>query len=415
VENSFRRGLRVYVLTPSFPPTDGGQEKHLLELSESLIAAGAAVQVLSRRLNPDFAPAERLGTVPVVRFTPYGEIKGVGLAAAPRLGALLLKMTWRLVRDRHRYDIVLVSGFNFMPTCAVVARALTRKRCVVRPESPLEISEPLGAQSRAKMGLAENSMAVRALRRLRRASARRVDRYVAISAEIRGKLKAAGVDGDRISSIPNGIDIGKFGAVGAARKAELRRALGLPDDALLLIYTGRLAESKGVMTLIEAWRELALDFMAAHLVIAGTGHGSFDDCEPRLREFVARHSLQSRVTLTGSVANVHEYLQAGDLFVFPSDYEGFSLSILEAMSVGLPMVSTRVGIAAELEPRGEFGLLVPPKDKAAFREALRRLLPDAARRAAMGLAARALVQSRYSLAAEAAQYLALFEQMTAPA
>ena len=80
------------------------------------------------------------------------------------------------------------------------------------------------------------------------------------------------------------------------------------------------------------------------------------------------------VTLTGSVANVNEYLQASDVFVFPSDYEGFSLSILEAMSVGLPLVSTRVGIAAELEPRGEFALLVPPKDKPAFRDALRRLV-----------------------------------------
>ncbi len=139
-----RGGLRVYVLTPSFPPTDGGQEKHLLELSESLIAAGARVQVFSRRVDPSFAPSERMGSVPVVRFGPFGEIKGVGLAAAPRLVSLLCKMTWRLIRDRRRYDIVLVSGFNFMPMCAVVARALTGKPCVVRPESPLEISEPLG-------------------------------------------------------------------------------------------------------------------------------------------------------------------------------------------------------------------------------------------------------------------------------
>ncbi|HEX4241929.1 MAG TPA: glycosyltransferase family 4 protein [Steroidobacteraceae bacterium] len=405
--------MRVYVLTPSFPPTDGGQEKHLLELSESLIAAGACVQVFSRRVDPSFAPAERMGSVPVMRFGPCGEIKGVGLAAVPRLVALLCKMTWRLIRDRRRYDIVLVSGFNFMPMCAVVARAFTGKPCVVRPESPLEISEPLGERSREKLGLTERSLAVRVLRRLRRDSARRVDRYVAISAEIRGKLEQAGIAADRIVAVPNGIDMERYGMVSTEAKGALRRALGLPPGALLMIYTGRLAVSKGVMTLIEAWRELAPEFPAAHLLLVGTGRGSFDDCEPALLAYIDRHALARTVTLTGSVPNVHEYLKASDLFVFSSDYEGFSLSILEAMSVGLPLVSTRVGIAAELEAHAEFGLLVPPKDERALRDALRTLLPDADRRAAMGRAARSLVQSQYSLGAEAGRYLDLFGTLTA--
>jgi len=388
-------------LTPSFPPTDGGQEKHLLELSESLAAAGATVQVITRRVDRHFARAEVIGSVPVLRYRPFGEIKGVGIRAVPRLGLLLCKMLWRLVRDASNYDIVLVSGFNFMPISAILAALLTRKPCVVRPESPLEVTEAVGAQSRAKMGLADNSIAIRAMHTVRRLAARRVDRYVAISSEIAAGLKQVGVDADRIVAIPNGISVERFTAVTAERKIQLRAALGLPRNALLMIYTGRLAISKGVMTLIEVWGELAVDHPDAHLVIVGTGRGSFDDCEPAMREFIAHHALNTRVTLTGSVANVHEYLQAADLFVFPSDYEGFSLSILEAMCVGLPLVATRVGIAAELEHRGCFGLLVPPKDKAAFREALGRLLPDPARRAQMSVDAQAAVRAGYSSAAEA--------------
>jgi glycosyltransferase involved in cell wall biosynthesis len=407
-----KRGFRVYVLTPSFPPTDGGQEKHLLELSESLVAAGATLQVITRRVDRDFAPVERLGSVPVLRLRPFGEIKGVGIRAVPRLGFLLCKMLWRLVMDARNYDIVLVSGFNFMPISAILAALLTRKPCVVRPESPLEITEAVGAQSRAKMGLGDDSIMLRTLRSLRRTAARRVDRYVAISSEIGMGLKRAGVDAGRIVAIPNGISVGRFTAVTADRKAQLRAALGLPPDALLMIYTGRLAVSKGIMTLIEVWQELAAANPETHLVIVGTGRGSFDDCEPALREFILRHDLAGRVTLTGSVANVNEYLQASDLFVFPSDYEGFSLSILEAMCVGLPMVATRVGIAAELEGRGSFGLLVPPKDKAAFREALRRLLPDPARRAQMSIDAQAAVRAGYSSEAEARRYLELFAELT---
>jgi glycosyltransferase involved in cell wall biosynthesis len=169
--------------------------------------------------------------------------------------------------------------------------------------------------------------------------------------------------------------------------------------------------SKGVMMLIDVWREIAPLNPEAHLVILGSGQGCFDDCEPALRDFIAAHAMGSQVTLTGIVANVHEYLQASDVFVFPSDYEGFSLSILEAMTAALPMVCTRVGIAAELADSCRFGLLVPPRDRESFRDALQRLLPDAAQRAEMGANARAAVQSQYSLAAEARRYLDVFAEL----
>ena len=406
-----KRGLTIYVLTPSFPPTLGGQENHLLELSASLIAAGAALLVLTRRVARSIPAREQLGTVPVRRLTPVGAIKGVGLRAVPRLGLLLCKMTWRLIRDRRRYDVVLVSGFNFMPLAPVLAGMLTGKPCVVRPESPLEVTETVGLDSRKKMGLSERSAAIRLLGALRRRTARRVDRYIAISSEIRAGLERAGIDGGRIVAIPNGIAVERFAPVSAARRSQLRALLALPANRLLLIYTGRLAASKGVMMLIDVWREIAPLHPQAHLVILGSGQGCFDDREAALREFIAAHAMDSQVTLTGTVANVHEYLQAGDLFVFPSDYEGFSLSILEAMTAGLPMVCTRVGIAAELADSCRFGLLVPPRDRESFRDALQRLLPDAALRAELGANARAAVQNRYSLAAEARRYLDVFAEL----
>jgi glycosyltransferase involved in cell wall biosynthesis len=403
--------MRIYVLSPSFPPTEGGQEKHLLELSQSLIDAGAEVRVLTRRAEPGFKREEMLGSVRVVRFSPFGEIRGVGLIAAPRLGLLLLKMIWRLVCDAGRYDVVLVSGFNFMPMSAIIAAVLTRKPVVVRPESPLEVSEPLGTQSRKKMALSEKSRVVRILAWLRRSTANRVGRFVAISSEIRECLIRVGVDARRIVSIPNGIDSKRFEPLTTEATARLRAALSLPADGLILIYTGRLALSKGVMSLLELWAEIRSEFPTGRLLIVGTGKGSFDNCESEMRAFVVAHDLSSSVTMTGSVGNVNEYLQVSDLFVFPSDYEGFSLSILEAMTAGLPMVSTRVGLAAELEDRGRFGLLVPPKDKMAFRDALRRLLADAALRSEMGTTARALVSEQYSTGAEARRYLQLFTEL----
>ena len=179
----------------------------MLELSASLIAAGAALLVITRRVTRCIPAREYLGTVPVQRLTPFGAIKGVGFRAVPRLGLLLCKMIWRLIRDRRHYDVVLVSGFNFMPLAPVLAGMLTGKPCVVRPESPLEVAEPVGLDSRRKMGLSEHSAAIRLMGGLRRRAARRVDRYIAISSEIRAGLERAGIDGGRIVAIPNGIAV----------------------------------------------------------------------------------------------------------------------------------------------------------------------------------------------------------------
>ncbi len=406
--------MRIYVLTPGFPPKAGGQEQHLYQLSEALISAGASVRVITHRYERSLPVTEVVGSVPVLRLPPFGALKGAGFAVMPRLGLLLCRMFWRLLRHRRDYDVVLVSGFNFMPMVAVLASILTRRPCVVRPESPLELRESVGADSRSKMGLSERSLFLRVVAALTRHTAKRVHRYVAISSEIRAGLERVGVQAARIVSIPNGIDIGRFSPVSAERKVQLRQSLGLPADRLLLIYTGRLAVTKGVMMLIDVWRELAAKYSDAHLVIVGTGRGSFDDCEQDLGEFIQKHGLQSRVSLTGNVPNVHEYLQASDGFLFPSDYEGFGLSILEAMAVGLPMVCTRVGVTLELSQgrECEFGLLVPPQDRASFRDATDRLLADGALRRSMGSCAHAAVQDQYSLAAEARQYVKVFVDLT---
>ncbi len=399
----------MYVLTPSFLPERGGQEIHLQQLAEELVAAGVAVKVLAAAR---FAPAaDYVDTVPVIRFHTFGETQGGGWRSMPRLAFLLIRMTWRLLRDARRYDVVFVSGFNLLPMVAVAAKLLVRKPCVVRPESPLELQHTVGAASREKMGLAADSGVVKMFTRLRAWSAARVDRYVAISADIRARLAAEHIDLHRIRHIPNGIDTSRFVPADSAQRSTLRKQLGLPKDRLLLIYTGRIALSKGVMMLLEAWRDIAPHRPEAHLVLVGDGADSLDDCEAQARDFVRSGGIADRTTFTGAVANVHEYLRACDVFVFPSEYEGFGLSILEAMAVGLPMVCTRVGVAADLEREVGIELLVPPNQTALFARALSRLLGDAQLRESLGRRAAQIVAGRYSMSIVARLHSELFAEL----
>jgi glycosyltransferase involved in cell wall biosynthesis len=132
-------------------------------------------------------------------------------------------------------------------------------------------------------------------------------------------------------------------------------------------------------------------------VIVGSAGGTFDACEAELREFIRMRALEREVTLTGEVENVPEYLQAADLFVFPSEYESFGLAIVEALACGLPAVVTRVGVAAEHVVDGESGVLVEPGDAAGLARGLAWLLDHPDRWAAMGEAARRGITEKYGL------------------
>lgn len=395
--------MRICVLTSCYAPYLGGHEIHITELSEGLAAAGVDVQVVAMAHK---LPVGYVDKIPVRRLVPYGPTQGEGWRSIPWVILLLTRLVWRLLWDARRYDAVLVSGFNVLPLAPILTGLLTGKPVVVRPETTREVQDAVGAASRSKVG-GDEGLVCRLVSWLRRSAAARVQRYIAISTEVREKLIDQGVDPARIVEISNGIDTERFVPVAAARRNELRAALGLPADALLVIYSGRIAVSKGVMRLLAVWRELAPEYPAAHLILIGEGRESLDNCETQAREFVAAHQLSARVSFAGGVRNVEEYLQASDVFAFASDFEGFGLSVVEAMAVGLPMVCTRVGVAADLERESGIRMIVPPMQDAPFRDALRRLLDDQHLRTEISLTARKTVQGRYSMKQVAEQHAAV--------
>jgi glycosyltransferase involved in cell wall biosynthesis len=124
------------------------------------------------------------------------------------------------------------------------------------------------------------------------------------------------------------------------------------------------------MTLIEGWPERMRKFPNAHLIMVGSGKGSWDDCEPDILEYVRAHRLENDITMAGHSDAVHEHLQAADLFVSPSDYEGFSLTLVEALGCAIPVVTTAVGAAPEFIRTGVNGFLCEPKDARSLNAAL---------------------------------------------
>jgi glycosyltransferase involved in cell wall biosynthesis len=311
-----------------------------------------------------------------------------------------------LLKEAGRYDIVVVSGAKVMPMIVVPICLLMRKKCILRVESFFELKEAVSSESLRDMSGVSARALVGSIDRVRQYLLRRSNAVIAISTEIHAGLLSRGISAARIHDIPNAVDLEKFRPVSAEEKLRLSQKLRLPTGRTLVIFAGRLSRAKGLPTLIEAWPTLIERHPELCLLVVGSGRISFDNCEDYVKELTRTRHLQNHVQFLGESSCVHEYLQASDLFVFPTEYEGFSLALVEALGCGLPVAVTSVGAAPDLIQDGKNGFLFPPKNSAAMLTTIEAALGARQRWPEIGAAARASV-TRFNLSVVADQYLAL--------
>ena len=202
--------------------------------------------------------------------------------------------------------------------------------------------------------------------------------------------EAIGVPLEKMTSIPTGIDLGRF-VPADARHARAR--LGLPDrPALGIVATMR--SWKGHTYLFDALANHRDGWKAWQVLVVGGG----PDREA-LGGYVQRLGLVDLVRFAGHQEDVVPWMQSLDLFALPSfGEEGVPQAIMQAMACAIPVVSTPVGAIAEAVEDGVTGLLVAPRSSEALAEALARLRGDPSLRAQMGRAARARAERDFGIA-----------------
>ncbi len=206
--------------------------------------------------------------------------------------------------------------------------------------------------------------------------------------------------------MPNPVDTEQFQPGQPDQIARLRASLGIPPEALVAIYVGRLSHEKGLMELLRGFALVALEEPRAMLVLVGDG-----PMRNELETNAASLGLgPSQVFFSGRVemSKVPQWLQAGDVFTLMSPNEGFSCALAEAMSAGLASVVSRIPANVQLIDDGIHGLLPPVGDDSALASALLSLFRDPALRVRMGQAARQRVVDNYSPGHVAERYEALF-------
>jgi glycosyltransferase involved in cell wall biosynthesis len=358
--------------SPQFHPLEGGYERAARRVSAELAARGHAVEVVAERRSRALPARDRVDGVPVRRLrVAYRR----GMHTATASAALF---AW-LAANLRRFDVLHAHMYGPVTAAALAAARLARKPAVLK----LASTGPDGIASL----LAGRSPAMGAARALHRG----VDACLAPSAAARDEAVAFGIPAERVHVLPNGVDTAALVPADDAARSAARQGLGIDPRAVLALCVARMRPEKGIRTLLSAWEQAAPAFPDARLVYVGDGPE-----RPGLEAALSGSPVRATVVLAGQ-ADPAPWYAAADLVVIPSDYEGLSNVLLEAMSAGLPVVSTRVSGAEDAFAAAGIGELAEPRDPASLAAALRRLLGDAERRRACGRAARGLAVERFSL------------------
>jgi glycosyltransferase involved in cell wall biosynthesis len=208
----------------------------------------------------------------------------------------------------------------------------------------------------------------------------------------------------RVEVVHNAVDLARWDPARIDR-ARARAALGgAGRRSVLLGVVAQLSPWKGQDTAIEALELLRSAGVDAHLLLIGSAKfvaraTRFDNeaYVARLRRTIADAGLEDRVSWLGERDDVPELIRALDVLLLPSWEEPFGRALIEAMALGVPIVSTNVGGPVEIVEQGREGFLVAPREPAAWAEAIRRITDNPDQAAEMGRAGRLKAQAQFSL------------------
>jgi len=169
---------------------------------------------------------------------------------------------------------------------------------------------------------------------------------------------------EKVSVLENSVDCHCFMEV-SITKAQAKQMLGLSSDVFVFGTIGRLAPTKGLTYLIEAFSKVKQKMPSAHLVLFGDGA-----CRAELEEQASKLSCSDSIHFLGHRDNIEQLIKGMDVFILSSIAEGMPRAILEAMAAGIPCIATEAGGIPEIINTPDVGLLVPPMDENALKDAM---------------------------------------------
>lgn len=222
-------------------------------------------------------------------------------------------------------------------------------------------------------------------------------------------LKGRYIAERKISVIYNGVDTGHFSA-DEERRTRLRASLGIGQDAMVLGTVANFRKEKNYPFLFDCFREMHAKYPRLKLLCVGGG-----PLLDKSKEFVKNSDIKDEVIFTGYSENVASYIEAMDFFTLCSLSEGMPNVLIQAMSMGVPVLSTSAGGCKEIIDHSRNGILFDPTDRGQFMSGLSSLIEDRALCASLVRNARAKVEERFTLQAMIDNYSGFYAGLDNPA
>ncbi len=373
--------MRIAIVTHTVRHNDG-QGRVNYEIARAALAEQCDVTLIASHVAPELLEHPRLRWIPIKpgRFWPSNLL---------RQQVFALKSALWIRQHRHEFDVLHVNGFISWARADVNTAHFVHGGWFASRYYPFGLTKGLWS--------AYQYVYTRANTVLERWAYQRSRAIVAVSEKVADEIRGIGIEASRIGVIYNGVDAQAFGG---ARPD--RGAYGLPEAPFTLLFVGDLrTPRKNLGTVLKA---LALLPDHVHLAVAGFLPGSPYPEEARAL------GIGSRVHFLGLVKTMPQLMSSVDAYVFPSRYEAMSLSLLEAMAAGLPVVTARTAGGAEIINTECGVVLDDPDDPQALAGAIGALAHSRERCREMGAAARTLMND-FGWQQMGAQYLALYRRL----
>jgi glycosyltransferase involved in cell wall biosynthesis len=353
----------------------GGPEKTILfSALEADPAFEVTIVYLKSKDDPEFDLDQRAQKLGVPSFITIDERRKFDIGA--------LRQLLRILRDK-RIDILHGHCYK-SDLYGVILRRFHKMKLVTTAHGPLATFQFFWASKNWRVRYLYDQIDLRLLRYFQA--------VIMVSDTMRGIISKHGVDPRRLLWIRNAIDANYFRRTGAPDPS-FRASLGIPAEATVIGAVGRLNGEKDYPNFLGAARLMLQRRKDLYFVIAGKG-----ELEEELKAMAAEMGIAGQVKFLGHFHDVRQVFQMLDVYVLSSTREGLPNTVLEAMAMEVPIVSTDVDGVKEAVSGDREALLVPARNPGALAEAIERVLADRGLAAQLVAAARQKVETEFSFA-----------------
>ena len=364
----------ILICAGYFYPHIGGGEKNIGELAHRLSEKGYQIDILTSNTNKALAE-EQSGTVHIYRLPCWDALGGKFPIPKPSITGL--RILFKI--QKNKYDVINTQTRFFLTS--LLGLILTKIKRI-----PL-IHTERGSRHSVVSSIWTNIISKTYDHTIGALIIKSAKVNIGISEAAGSFLKHLGAK--TIQIIPNGINV----ATNARRSSNWRQKLGISDNTLIITFVGRLINEKGVQDLICVFPNCQKTQRNLKLIIVGDG-----PFRKSLEDKASKSRSNGDIFFLGNknIGDILDILATSDIFVNPSYSEGLPTSVMEAASVGLPIIATDVGGTREIIINNKTGVLVEERNITNLEESICQLIENELLRQNLGNAAKKFVTQTYN-------------------